>query len=337
MRNRFWPVAFIALLFSEAALAGVAAEQVEIAEAVFEMQEVSATATVHTDWLGFQVRPGQETLCRTEPDPEVRAYPPFKSDRPLYGQVSFARNPYAREPGVTFHFALDESADKVEKGMRALVGGLFGGSDQLRSYDRLYFDADRDRDLSSDPVIVALEEIPPDVPVSDDERPASRMFPPMDLDLDLGPELGKRKVSLRPLSLFTSTRSSEILAFLPAVAREGRITLGMNHLFHKTVDGKVEIINSSGSKLELEDDELFFGGGDFSFRWHIPTDLPIAGRQEVFTLKATLNTADLYGVVEGTTTLVMEAPWGIDASGFDRLHRSIRASAFRSATTKRGG
>jgi hypothetical protein len=74
------------------------------------------------------------------------------------------------------------------------------------------------------------------------------------------------------------------------------------------IDGRIEIIDSSGARLGLDRDEFTLLGRYFFFHWRIPADLEITGKREVFTVKVTCDTLDLYGVVEGTTKIVVEAP-----------------------------
>jgi len=85
---------------------------------------------------------GQLSICGEQPESEVRIYPAFKSDKPLYGSIRFAGEYGQENSGILYHFAVDESQ------------GLGKG------YDRLYFDLNRDLDLTNDKPRVSLKRPP---------------------------------------------------------------------------------------------------------------------------------------------------------------------------------
>jgi len=97
----------------------------------FELAEVS----------GFGVGRGHHCPCTNEAVGDV-TYPAFSSDKPLYGQLPVDMSFGDHGAGALYHFALDES------------GGTGAG------YDRLYIDRDRDADLSDEPAIAPLDDVP---------------------------------------------------------------------------------------------------------------------------------------------------------------------------------
>jgi hypothetical protein len=85
---------------------------------------------------------GQLSICREQPESEVRIYPTFKSDKPLYGLVRFAAAYGQDESGILYHFAVDESHGTG------------------KGYDRLYFDLNRDLNLADEESQAPLKSPP---------------------------------------------------------------------------------------------------------------------------------------------------------------------------------
>jgi hypothetical protein len=83
-------------------------------EAVFDMQEISIFAEARANEEGggglFE---GASAYFDTDPSPEVKRYPPFKSSRPVYGSVTFGEDLFESEGAVEVYLALDESAPKA--------------------------------------------------------------------------------------------------------------------------------------------------------------------------------------------------------------------------------
>jgi len=86
---------------------------------------------------------GQMCRCQDKPFLDVKNYPVFTSQTPIFGSVRFGGRPDDTNSGVLFYFAADESRGTG------------------KGYDRLYFDANRDLDLRNDPV-AKLQQSPPD-------------------------------------------------------------------------------------------------------------------------------------------------------------------------------
>lgn len=78
--------------------------------------------------------------CESTPSEDIKAYPQFTSSKPLYGKVRFYSGTLF--PMIAYSFALDESQGTG------------------KGYDRLYFDANRDFDLSNDPVVKKAPQAP---------------------------------------------------------------------------------------------------------------------------------------------------------------------------------
>jgi len=186
----------------------------------FRLTSVSAATAKHADRLGEQIRPGQELGCQTEPDADVKKYPPFSSARPLFGSVTLARNELAGEAGTTFHFAIDESAGAATALARRL------GRRGFYRYDRLYFDFDRDLDLTNDAVMEAAAQIPAEFALAPDERTSSSLFRAIDVALGEDNRGAGRSVALIPLLSMTPQRQPDLLILMPRQARQGKIVIG---------------------------------------------------------------------------------------------------------------
>jgi len=81
--------------------------------------------------------------CQDKSFPEVKNYPAFTSQAPIFGSVRFGGRQDETNSGLLFYFAVDESRGTG------------------KGYDRLYFDANRDLDLRNDPVVKPRQP-PPD-------------------------------------------------------------------------------------------------------------------------------------------------------------------------------
>jgi hypothetical protein len=86
---------------------------------------------------------GQMCRCQDKPFPEVKNYPAFTSQAPIFGSVRFGASADQTNSGLLFCFAVDESRGTG------------------KGYDRLYFDGNRDLDLRNDPV-AKPQQHPPD-------------------------------------------------------------------------------------------------------------------------------------------------------------------------------
>jgi hypothetical protein len=191
-------------------------------EAVFEMREVSA----------FDVDASQALLrgdyaeCYTEPFTGVKRYPKLKSKRPLYGAL-FCDHSRA------IHFVLDQSGDTPSRGEESDQKDVKQNGPKkprtvdlkLSSYDRLYFDANRDLDLTNDPVLKPMKD------------PSWKSFPAFvyrermafesaRIDVDYGTGVGVRPFRIFPWLVLGEREDTPNACFAAAVARKGTIQIG---------------------------------------------------------------------------------------------------------------
>jgi hypothetical protein len=159
-------------------------------------QEVGGLAAENTSW-------------RTLPDKDVKVYPKLRSGRPLYGAVEFGRSPVEPSEGMRFCFVLDESA------------GTGTG------YDRLYFDANRDLDLTNDAVLEPIE-VPPAPSKLLHLWGECALFDPLSIAFDFGPEDGTRPVEILPR---LTCGKVVALYFVPTEARKGKIQIGRRRYY----------------------------------------------------------------------------------------------------------
>ena len=172
-------------------------------EQAFPLEEVSAFGLAQEGGYGFLL--GQRALCGEKPDPNVVAYPKFSSDRPLYGKVSFTAPHSQPDPGATYYFALDESAGTGRK------------------YDRLYFDLNRDRDLTNDKTLGVQESPPPGALLADPQNPQQACFENLGVPFPFGSQ-GERPLEMMPRLIVTDS-GYKALSFVTTRAHKGRIQL----------------------------------------------------------------------------------------------------------------
>ncbi len=107
--------------------------------AAFELEEISSFDA--PDVVRSRLLVGAYAECQTEPDSNVRDYPSFRSDKPLYGSLLIGGTPAAPNEGHRYAFAFDESA----------------GSG--KGYDRLYLDTNLNGDLTDDAYHSPMKEV----------------------------------------------------------------------------------------------------------------------------------------------------------------------------------
>ncbi|MHC4402784.1 MAG: hypothetical protein ACYTG0_24235 [Planctomycetota bacterium] len=184
---------------------------------VFEMEEVSVFSLSESGDVDALLR-GQGVKCETEPSPAVKAYPKLRSERPLYGTVALDRNLAFRDthPGIEFHFVVDESGAPQSDGE---------GHSGAAKYDRLYFDVNRDLDLTNDPVLKPMRYIRFEaVPRWRAEH--NVVFNPLTVKFDHGQDLGTRPFSIVPRLVINKREATAYLVFTAMTARQGRIRIG---------------------------------------------------------------------------------------------------------------
>ena len=133
-------------------------------EAVFDMKEISLYDEKERMAIPkYAMYGGVNAMLTTKPFTEVKAYPKLNSKQPLYGAIALDRNP--RKPGsaTKFYFVFDESvtSEKVEeKAPKPDAGKPAARNRPKNRYDRLYFDVNRDLDLTNDAAIAPMKDPP---------------------------------------------------------------------------------------------------------------------------------------------------------------------------------
>lgn len=203
-------------------------------EAVFEMREVSPFEAT-----GSQVLvQGQYARCETGPNESVKVYPELKSKQPLYGVVKFSRNHVKPEAGVEYHFVIDESGDVAPAEEPSLLqtpsdaicesgSGLAKPTPMENTYDRMYFDVNRDLDLTNDGVLRPAEN-PPAVVIPSRQAKQKVVFEDIALTFDFGAEIGSRPFPVLPRLIVSEYQGKDYvtLSFIAKTARQGRIRIG---------------------------------------------------------------------------------------------------------------
>lgn len=200
--------------------------------AVFAMEEVTAFGKEEVNGKTRYIYPGGSfTSCNTAPNKLVKAYPKFKSKRPLYGSVTFDSDFLNPRAGKTFYFVLDESGEKApaakEKSEKAADKkqpsvGFMGPMPGSMKYDLLYFDCNGDRDLTNDGVVKLARKNPFEgMP----EATSDGFFDDLKVEFDFGPALGKRPFVIVPHGLAYGS-DLVLMQFVPKMARRGKIRLG---------------------------------------------------------------------------------------------------------------
>ena len=174
-----------ALLVSSLASAAAAAAEKKSGkeDAVFHLQEVS----VFDGGVGEALFRGAYAQVATEPFKEVKAYPKLKSKQPLYGKLQFDRS-LANPEGIAIYFVLDESGETppAAKPAEKKPEKRHAADRKLSSYDRLYIDANRDGDLTNDPLLKPMKD------------PPWKFFPGYDFKERMAFELAKIAVDCGP-------------------------------------------------------------------------------------------------------------------------------------------
>ncbi|UCE48362.1 MAG: hypothetical protein JSW47_22545, partial [Phycisphaerales bacterium] len=132
------------------------------------------------------------------------------SDKPFYGRTTFDMSMVRYGCGIDYHFAVDESAGTG------------------KGYDRLYFDANHDRDLTNDGVLGPMDAPPAKRPVMGRPGGHQVVFDYLELDLDRGPEKPPAPVKVMPRLTLMSVGSTAhaMVSFVTPTARKGQIKLG---------------------------------------------------------------------------------------------------------------
>ncbi len=262
MRSLWVLVAFAALaaIFSRVA---VAAEEKQTPQsgdpekdATFELREVSAFQTGRNPYVMVL---GQRAECVAEPDTQVKVYPKLRSKRPLYGKVKFGVDWTNPKAGTEYRFVIDESGEKpavpnpaegkpadkksakTSALLQSLASSLLGGAGATAppqtetkpiqapiTYDRLYFDANRDLDLTNDPVVLPRKDPPAGADPFGARAKQTVVYDDLAIPFDYGPGLGVRPFRVMPRLNIQESEGKDYSAlfFVAPLARQGRVRIG---------------------------------------------------------------------------------------------------------------
>jgi hypothetical protein len=206
-------------------------------DAVFEMREASILdeeGRLNSDYFRYGVVAAQGVPCGTTPAANV-VYPKLKSKSPLYGCITFAGLLPSSTIGKGFHFVVDESApahankkdgdQNASKPPAPPRSGTRVSAEADVKYDTLYFDANRDSDLTNDPV-KALSKKPASGFFSlGGSSQGTRIFDDVEVKPEGDPQPGTRSTRLLPW-LHVQSRQQAYLVLMSTVVRKGTVRIG---------------------------------------------------------------------------------------------------------------
>ena len=199
--------------------------------AVFALDEVPAFGKEQRGGTTrYHYPSGAYAVCSPVPNKDVKAYPTLKSKRPMYGSITFDRDPRDPKAGRTFYFVLDESGEKAaaakdttkNKGADGHLEVERGPERGPLRYDRLYFDCNGDGDLTNDGVVRVTEKPPFEGMPG---QTFGSYFEDLTVTLDFGPDAPRRPFVLVPHALSYGP-DMVLIQFFPKTARSGKIRLG---------------------------------------------------------------------------------------------------------------
>jgi len=170
---------------------------------VFNLEEISAFS-IDEKLLHEFIR-GKVCACEEQVEAEVEAYPTFKSDKPLYGSIWFASEYGNMNSGIQYHFAIDESAGPG------------------KGYDQLFFDLNRDLDLTNDKLCKPQQNPPNGALQKYSSIEKQICFDYLNVNFIFGSN-GRRPLEIMPrLTLFEGGYTS--LSFTTTKAHKGEINI----------------------------------------------------------------------------------------------------------------
>jgi hypothetical protein len=213
---------------------------------VFKLAETSVFSSGKDNFLR-----GQRAQSQDKPFAEVRQYPAFASQKPIYGSVRFAADHGQTNGGMLFYFAIDES-----KGTG-------------KGYDRLYVDLNRDLDLRNDGPVSPQRNPPDEARVRYSDIKEQQVFNFVKINFDLGPA-GTRAIEIMPRLVISVYQDKEYhdVSFVRTRLFAGEIKLGGD--LYEALLGEDYLIrgrlDSPGTALILKPkaggDPIFWWGGD---------------------------------------------------------------------------
>ena len=191
----------LALLWPHIPAARAAEEGAADGRATFEMKEVSIFDAGEAAKGRFG---GHFVYCSTTPDAKVTVYPQLKSKRPLYGTLAIDANRFLGERGTEYHFVLDASGEPNKGPPQSppsdpAAAAKAKESEPTENYDLLYFDANRDLDLTNDPVVRLMKKPLPPALAAEAGMPEPVVFDSLSFSVDFGPDVGVRPLRVVPL------------------------------------------------------------------------------------------------------------------------------------------
>lgn len=218
---------------------------------VFPLREISILDSSLDQSLLRDLTRGARAECREEPHEAIEAYPKLLSEKPIYGLIRLAPDPYQRDSGTPMYFVVDESGEDPAREEPAkeepeeessildtLSSALFGKKAEKpvveklpklnNTYDRLYVDLNGDLDLTNDPVVTPMKKTPTTLVHRYSSLRQAVVFKEISVPLDFGEELGNQPVRLVPRLEIQEYEGKEYpgVGFISAVARKGSIKLG---------------------------------------------------------------------------------------------------------------
>jgi hypothetical protein len=185
-------------------LRAAAAAEAGTGDETFKLREVSAFEYGQEGFLR-----GQTGECQDKPFAQVKAYPAFASQKPIYGSIHFYWDRRQPDTAQIAYFAIDESQGTG------------------KGYDRLYFDSNGDLDLRNDPVVQPQGNPPEKAQLNYSGTKAQVLFDFLAVSFDFGPA-GMRPVQLMPrlrISVYENEEYKE-MTFVRTRLQMGDIKMG---------------------------------------------------------------------------------------------------------------
>ncbi len=194
-------------------------------EGRIEVELAEASVFENTDKRSPFIR-GAHGFCQDELGRgQVKLWPTFKSDKPLYGFMHFSAT-FANSQGLPeLYFALDEAAGTG------------------KGYDRLYLDLNGDCDLSNDKTLNRRSDLPEVLKRQWPSEFEQFVFEPFKLDFDFG-DAGRQSIEMMP-HFCIGTDGYRSLRFIATKLRRGTLNLG-----GKTFDLLLGYSHSIGHRLD---------------------------------------------------------------------------------------
>jgi len=251
-------------------------------DAVFQMREESTLdgGRLISDYFRYGVVTLQGAPCSTTPAANV-VYPKLKSKSPLYGCITLAGLFPGTIVGKGFHFVLDES---TPPGAKKKDGDQKASKQPAAPhYNVLYFDANRDSDLTNDPARRLSKKPASGLFHLGLGREGTRVFDDVEIKPEGDPQPGARATRLLPW-LYVQSRQQAYLVLISTVVRKGVIRIGSQSYEAMLGSGGY---GSSGALLLKPDGST---GSQSSTRWKkVPLNMLHQADGSFYTISASPN------------------------------------------------